>query len=56
MRKGKTAIAIRPLIVINGGFGARCGACGTLPHRGTNPSMLPVVEAWSLNHWATREV
>ena len=32
MRKGKTAIAIDPLIVINRGFGARCAACGALPH------------------------
>lgn len=41
MRKGKTAIAIRPLIVTNGAFGARCVACGTLPHQGTNSIRAP---------------
>ena len=31
-------------------------ACGILvPHLGIEP-MPPAVEAWSLNHWANREV
>ena len=34
----------------------RCAACGTLvPQPGVKP-VPPAVEAWSLNHWTTREV
>ena len=37
-------------------FWQHCGACETLgPRPGIEP-MPPALEAWSLNHWTTREV
>ena len=49
--------ALRGLFLCFGGFWPSCMACGILaPDREPVPSVLPVVETGSLNHWASREV